>query len=79
MTISNGDTRGVYTGEWSMQDDTVALTYQFVERTIVLQSQKLPGPVQHTNIKLCSRTTLGFAGKQFHREVALDVASRPAN
>lgn len=36
MIISNGDPRGVYTGEWNIHDDTVALTYQLVEQTIVL-------------------------------------------
>jgi hypothetical protein len=75
MTISNGDPRGVYTGEWSIQDDTVALTYQLVERTIVLQGQKLPGPVQHANIKISSGPTLAFSGNQFRREVALDESA----
>jgi hypothetical protein len=32
MTIGSGDPRGVYTGEWSVHDETVALTYQLVER-----------------------------------------------
>jgi hypothetical protein len=75
MTISNGDPRGVYTGEWSIHDETVALTYQLVEQTIVLEGQKLPGPVQHANIKISSGPTLGFGGKQFRREVALDESA----
>jgi hypothetical protein len=66
MTISNGDPRGVY---------TVALTYQLVEQTIVLEGQKLPGPVQHANIKISGRPTLEFGGKQFRREVALDESA----
>jgi len=75
MTISNGDPSGVYTGEWSIHDDTVALTYQLVEQTIVLEGQKLPGPVQHANIKISGRPTLEFGGKQFRREVALDESA----
>jgi hypothetical protein len=78
MTISNGDPRRVYTGEGSIHDDTVALTYQLVEQTIVVQGQKLPGPVQHANIKTSSRPTLGFAGKRFRREVALDESAHRA-
>jgi hypothetical protein len=72
MTIGKEDPRGVYTGEWSVQDDTVTLTYQLVERTVVLEGQTLPGPVQHANIKISSGPTLGFGGKQFRRELALD-------
>jgi hypothetical protein len=75
MTISNGDPRGVYTGEWTIHDDTVALTYQLVEQTIVLEGQKLPGPVQHAKIKISSGPTLGFGGKQFRREVTLDESA----
>ncbi len=74
MNVSNGDPRGVYRGEWSIHDDTVSLTYQLVEQTVVLQGQKLPGPVQHTNIKI-SGPTLSFDGKQFRREVALDESA----
>jgi hypothetical protein len=75
MTISNGDPRGVYTGEWRIDDEMVDLTYQLVERTIVLEGQKLPGPVQHATIKISSGPTLGFAGKQFRREAALDESA----
>ncbi len=75
MTISNGDPRGVYVGEWSIQDDTVALTNQLVEQTIVLGGRELPGPLQHANIKISSGPTLGFGGKLFQREVALDESA----
>jgi len=78
MTIGNGDPRGVYTGEWSVQDDTVTLTYQLVERTVVPEGQTLPGPVQHANIKISSGPTLGFGGKQFRRELALDESAGQA-
>jgi len=75
MTISNGDPRGVYRGDWSIHDDTVSLTYQLVERTVLIQGQKLPGPIQHADIKIFSGPILGFDGKQFRREVALDESA----
>jgi hypothetical protein len=78
MTISNGDPRGVYTGEWSIHDDTVVLTYQLVELTIVPEGQKLPGPVQQAKIKIPSGPTVGFGGKQFRRELALDESAARA-
>jgi hypothetical protein len=75
MNISNGDPRGVYRGEWSIEEDTVSLTYQLVEQTILLQGQKLPGPIQRAKFKISSGPTLGFDGKQFRREVALDESA----
>jgi hypothetical protein len=74
MTISNGDPRNVYRGDWSIHDDTVLLTYQLVEQTIVVQGRELPGPIQHANIKLPA-STLIFDRKQFRREVALDASA----
>jgi hypothetical protein len=73
--ISNGDPRGVYRGEWSVEDDTVSLTYKLVEQTVLLQGKKLPGPIQHAKVKISSGLTLGFDGKQFRREVALDESA----
>jgi hypothetical protein len=75
MNISNGDPRGVYRGEWSVHDGTASLTYQLVEQTVLLQGQKLPGPIQHANIKISNGPTLGFDGKLFRREVALDESA----
>jgi len=75
INISNGDPRGVYRGEWSIHDDTVSLTYRLVEQTVLIQGQKLPGPIQHANIKISNGPTLGFDGKQFRREVALDESA----
>lgn len=72
MNISNGDPRGVYRGEWSINDKTVSLTYQLVERTVPIQGQLLPGPIQHAIIKMLKDATVSFDGKQFRREVALD-------
>lgn len=77
MNISNGDPRGVYRGAWTIHDDLISLTYQLVEQTVILQGQKLPGPVQHANIKISGEPTLNFEGKRFRRESALDeTASR---
>ena len=76
MTISNGDPRGVYTGEWNIYDDSVTLTYQLVDQTIV--RQKLPGPVQHASIKIFAGPTLEFGGNQFRREKALDESAARA-
>lgn len=72
MNISNGDPRGVYRGGWSISGDEVSLTYQLVEQTVLVQGQKLPGPIQHATIKLLKRPALSFDGKQFRREAALD-------
>jgi hypothetical protein len=72
MNISNGDPRGVYRGEWSVNENTVSLTYQLVEQTVSIQGQTLPGPIQHATIKVPQHDTLSFEGKQFRRELALD-------
>jgi hypothetical protein len=72
MNISNGDPRGVYRGEWSVNDDKVSLTYQLVERTVPIRGERLPGPVEHATIKAPQDATLRFDRKQFRREVALD-------
>jgi hypothetical protein len=70
--ISNGDPREVYRGEWSVNDDKVSLTYHLVERTVPIQGQTLPGPIQHATIRVPQDATLSFDRKQFRREVALD-------
>jgi hypothetical protein len=75
MNISDGDPRGVYRGEWSIHNDTLSLNYQLVEQTIVLQAQKLPGPIQHANIKISAGPILNFDRKQFRREPALDASA----
>jgi hypothetical protein len=75
MNISNGDARGVYRGEWSIHNDTLSLSYQLVEQTIVLQDQKLPGSIQHANIKISNGPILNFDRKQFRREPALDASA----
>jgi hypothetical protein len=75
MNISNGDPRGVYRGEWSIDGGTVSLTYQLVEQTIVLKGQKLPGPIQQANIKISADPVLNFDRKQFRREPALDASA----
>jgi hypothetical protein len=75
INISDGDPRGVYTGEWSVHDEMVDLTYQLVERTIFLEGQKIPGPVQHATITVSGGPTLGFGGKKFRREAALDESA----
>jgi hypothetical protein len=72
MNISNGDPRDVYRGEWSVNENTVSLTYQLVERTMSIQGQTLPGLIQHATIKVPQDATLSFDRKQFRREVALD-------
>jgi hypothetical protein len=75
MNISDGDPTGVYRGEWSIHNDTLSLSYQLVEQTIVLQGQKLPGPIQHANIKISTGPILNFDRKQFRREPALDASA----
>jgi hypothetical protein len=72
MNISNGDPRSVYRGGWSVNDDKVSLTYQLVERTVPIQGQTLPGPIQHATIKVPQDATLSFDRKQFRREAGLD-------
>ena len=75
MNISNGDPRGVYTGQWSVHEDRISVTYQLVEQTILLKDQKLPGPMQSATIKISGGPILNFDGKRFRRAVALDESA----
>lgn len=75
MNISNGDARGVYRGEWSINDNAVSLAYQLVERTVPIQGQTLPGPIQHATIRIPKDSILSFDGKKFRREPALDESA----
>lgn len=78
MTISNGDPRGVYQGEWSIRDDTISVKYQLVEATILPQGQKLPGPIQSGALKASKDSILVFDGKSFRRASALDKSAAEA-
>jgi hypothetical protein len=75
MNISNGDPRGVYRGEWAINENTISLTYRLVERTVPIQGQVLPGPLQHSALKMPKESILNFDGKQFRREAALDESA----
>ncbi len=78
MTISNGDPRGVYRGEWNANEHAVSVTYRLVEATILPSGQKLPGPVQSATIKLSAGPDLVFDGKSFSRAVTLDLSADEA-
>lgn len=78
MTISNGDPRGVYQGEWKTDRQSISVTYQLVEATILPKGQKLPGPMQHATIKVSQGPRMTFEGKTFRRAVALDMSAAEA-
>ena len=78
MTISNGDGRGVYNGEWKTSGKTISITYWLVEQTVLPVGKKLPGPILSGIIKVKGESTLSFEGKTFRREPALDEKAREA-
>ena len=70
MTISRGDPRGVYKGQWK-GEEPISVKYRLVEATILPIGQKLPGPTKRATVTI-SGSTLIFEGKKFHREKGLD-------
>jgi hypothetical protein len=77
ITISNGDPRGVYQGEWTCGEHALSVTYRLVEATILPKGQALPGPIQHGTIK-SSHNSLTFDEKSFRRVVGLDQSADEA-
>jgi hypothetical protein len=77
MTISNGDPRGVYQGEWTGNEHALSVTYRLVEATILPKGQTLPGPIQHGTIK-SSHNSLTLEGKSFRRVAGLDQSAGEA-
>jgi hypothetical protein len=72
LTMSNGDPRGVYKGEWASDGNVVSVTYHLVEATIPPPRQKIPDAEQRATIKISQNSSLVFERKTFHREVRLD-------
>ena len=78
VTISNGDPRGVYQGEWKANQHGISVTYRLVEATILQQGQQLPGPMQRATIEISQDSTMLLEGETFRRGVALDKSATEA-
>lgn len=78
MTVSNGDPRGVYKGEWASNGDVVTVTYRLVQATIPPPGQQIPGALERSTIEVSGKSALVFEGKTFHREVRLDSSAHEA-
>jgi len=76
--ISHGDPRGVYQGEWKLDRQTVSISYQLVEATILMKGQKLPGPMQHAVITISQGPVLTFDRHKFRRAAHLDKSADEA-
>jgi hypothetical protein len=77
MTISHGDPLTLYSGKWEAEIDGIAVEYRLVSRTVPAMGERLPGPIHVATIKN-SPGVLGFEGKIFRREVALDKSAAEA-
>jgi len=78
MTISNGDPRAVYQGEWKARQRSISVAYQLVEATILLKGQELPGPMQYATIQVSSGALITLDGKTFRRAASLDKSASEA-
>ncbi len=78
MTISNGDPRGVYRGEWTANQSSISVTYRLEEATILQKGQTLPGPMQRATVKISQGSVMTFEAKTFRRAVALDKSASEA-
>jgi hypothetical protein len=73
--ISNGDGQDVYLGTWSISENSIALTYRLVSRTVLKLGEKLPGPRQQESAEQIG-TAIVLLGHSFHRSSALDKSAR---
>ena len=69
--ISHGDPRDVYLGKWEVRGDDIIVKYRLVGRTVRIKGEELPGPVQHSSIKV-SRDILYLEKNSFRRAEGLD-------
>jgi hypothetical protein len=78
MTISPGDPRGVYKGDWRVDGSRIITKYRLVEATLPQRGQKLPGPFESRIIQMSRGAALTLDGKTFRRAPALDTAAAEA-
>lgn len=79
MTVSPGDPRGVYRGEWKASTrGRMSVTYRLVEATILPTGMKLPGPIQHGLIEILPDGFVEFDNRVFERTSALDHSAHEA-
>lgn len=72
--ISNGDGQEVYLGTWGIADNTIALNYRLVRRTVHAKGEQLPGPMKTESARRRG-SALVFLGHSFHRSAALDESA----
>lgn len=69
--VSQGDGRVVYLGTWKFSGGSFHAEYRLTSRTVPKEGEKLPGPIQHEDIKVIGRTLL-FQKDRFRRDERLD-------
>ena len=78
MSISPGDPRGVFKGNWRNRNNSVSVTYKLVEATILPKGTKMPGPMKNGTIHVGSAGTMRFEGKTYRRAKGLDQSAAEA-
>ena len=69
--ISGGDGRVVYFGTWKLTGNSLHVEYRLVRRTVDLEGETLPGPVQSEDVQVRGSTLL-FQKDRFSRDKKLD-------
>jgi len=70
-TISGGDGRVVYLGTWKVTGNSIHVDYRLVSRTVAVEGERLPGPLQSEDIRVTG-PTLVFRKARFERDEKLD-------
>jgi hypothetical protein len=69
--ISGGDGRVVYLGMWKRTGNALHVEYQLISRTVAVEGETLPGPVQSEDVRV-SGSELQFQKGRFRRDEKLD-------
>lgn len=69
--LSQGDGRVVYLGTWKLVGDSVHVQFRLVSRTIAIEGETLPGPLQNDNVQAKSGV-IEFKRDLFGRAEKLD-------
>ena len=70
--ISGGDGRVVYFGTWKLTGNSLHVEYRLVSRTVDIEGETLPGPVQSEDVRVRGRTIF-FQKDRFRRDEKLDT------
>jgi hypothetical protein len=70
-TVSHGDGQVVFLGTWQMEGGTLRANFRLVSRTVSIEGEALPGPIQKETVSLAG-TALMFRRKRFLRDTGLD-------